>query len=57
MTSRSGFTGTPDEVVAKVVGEVSAHVIPNSFIVPAMVGEISRLGLKGYPLVYVPKAF
>jgi hypothetical protein len=57
MTSRSGFTGTPDEVVAKVVAEVSAHVIPNSFIVPAMVGEISRLGLKGYPLVYVPKAF
>jgi hypothetical protein len=57
MTSRSGFTGTSDEIVAKVVAEVSAHVIPNSFIVPAMVGEISRLGLKGYPLVYVPKAF
>ena len=57
MTTRSGFTGTPDEIVAQVVAEVSAHVIPGSFIVPAMVGEISRLGLKGYPLVYVPKEF
>ena len=40
-----------------IVAELTAHIIPNSFIVPAMVGEISRLGLKGYPLVFVPKEF
>jgi hypothetical protein len=43
--------------VADKVSDLTAHVIPNSFIVPAMVGEISRLGLKGYPLVFVPKEF
>jgi hypothetical protein len=40
-----------------IVAEVTEHVIPHSYVVPAMVGEISRLGLKGYPLVFVPKEF
>ena len=40
-----------------IVAEVTAHIIPHSFVVPAMVGEISRLGLKGFPLVFVPKEF
>jgi hypothetical protein len=57
MTQRSGFVGTPGEVAAQIVAEVTSHLIPNSFVVPAMVGEISRLGLKGYPLVFVPKQF
>jgi hypothetical protein len=39
------------------VAEVTAHIIPHSFVVPAMVGEISRLGLRGFPLVFVPKEF
>jgi hypothetical protein len=43
--------------VEDIVGEVTAHVIAHSFVVPAMVAEISRLGLKDYPLVYVPKEF
>lgn len=42
---------------AAIVAEVTQHVIRGSFVVPAMVGEISRLGLKGYPLVFVPKEF
>jgi hypothetical protein len=57
MTQRSGFVGTPGEIAAQIVAEVTSHLIPNSFVVPAMVGEISRLGLKGYPLVFVPKQF
>jgi hypothetical protein len=57
MTSRSGFTGTPAQIAAQVAADITAHLIPNSFVVPAMVGEISRLGLKGYPLVFVPKQF
>jgi hypothetical protein len=57
MTSRSGFTGTPAQIEAQVAADISAHLIPNTFVVPAMVGEISRLGLKGYPLVFVPKQF
>ena len=40
-----------------IVAEVTAHIIPGSFVVPAMVGEISRLQRMGYPLVYVPKEF
>jgi hypothetical protein len=43
--------------VEDIVGEVTAHTIPGSFVVPAMVGEISRLGRRGYPLVFVPKEF
>jgi hypothetical protein len=43
--------------VVDIVAEVTAHVIPHSFVVPAMVGEISRLGLRGFPLVFVPKEF
>jgi hypothetical protein len=43
--------------VVDIVAEVTAHVIPHSFVVPAMVGEISRLALRGFPLVFVPKEF
>jgi hypothetical protein len=42
---------------SEIVAEVTRHVIPGSFVVPAMVGEISRLALKGYPMVFVPKEF
>jgi hypothetical protein len=47
------FPGTAEAKAA----DITSHLIPNSFVVPAMVGEISRLGLKGYPLVFVPKEF
>jgi hypothetical protein len=46
-----------DVPVSGIVGEVTQHLIPGCFVVPAMVGEISRLGLKGYPMVFVPKEF
>lgn len=39
----------------QVVADIQAHLIPGTFLVPAMVGEISRLAARGYPTVYIPK--
>jgi intracellular sulfur oxidation DsrE/DsrF family protein len=37
-----------------VVKEIQSNLIPNAVIIPAMVGEVSRLQQHGYTLVFVP---
>ncbi len=37
-----------------VVKDIQAHLIPGAVIIPAMVGEVSRLQQHGYSLVFVP---
>ena len=37
--------------------EMLDNLIPGAYPIPAAVAEISRVQQRGYPLVYVPKAF
>jgi intracellular sulfur oxidation DsrE/DsrF family protein len=37
-----------------VVKDIQANLIPGAVIIPAMVGEVSRLQQHGYTLVFVP---
>ena len=39
---------------AQVRDDIQAHLIPNALLIPAMVGEVSRLQQHGYTLVLVP---
>jgi len=39
---------------ADVVKDLAAHLIPQAVVIPAMVGEVSRLQHHGYSLVFVP---
>jgi intracellular sulfur oxidation DsrE/DsrF family protein len=41
---------TPPEVLQ----DIQAHLIPNAILIPAMVGEVTRLQQQGYTLVFVP---
>jgi intracellular sulfur oxidation DsrE/DsrF family protein len=37
-----------------VMKDIQAHLVPGAVIVPAMVGEVTRLMQLGYTLVFVP---
>lgn len=39
---------------ADVVKDIQSNLVPNAVLVPAMVGEISRLQRRGYALVFIP---
>jgi intracellular sulfur oxidation DsrE/DsrF family protein len=39
---------------AEVMKDIQANLVPGAVIVPAMVGEVTRLAQKGYSLVFVP---
>jgi intracellular sulfur oxidation DsrE/DsrF family protein len=39
---------------ADVVKDIEANLIPQAIVIPAMVGEVSRLQQRGYTLVFVP---
>jgi intracellular sulfur oxidation DsrE/DsrF family protein len=41
----------------QVVAELRANLVPGAFLIPAAVGEIGRLQQRGFPYIYVPKAF
>lgn len=40
--------------VVDVRNDLEANLIPNSTLIPAMVGEVSRTQMHGYTLVFVP---
>ncbi len=37
-----------------VRNDIQANLIPNTTLIPAMVGEVSRTQMHGYTLVFVP---
>lgn len=37
-----------------VVADIQANLIPGAILIPAMVGEVSRVQQRGYSLVFVP---
>jgi intracellular sulfur oxidation DsrE/DsrF family protein len=39
---------------ADVRNEIQANLIPNATLIPAMVGELTRMQQHGYTLVFVP---
>jgi hypothetical protein len=39
---------------AQVRDDIQANLIPHALLIPAMVGEVSRLQHHGYTLVFVP---
>lgn len=43
--------------VEQVVADITNNLIPNVIPVPAMVGELTRLQLKGIPLVSILPVF
>lgn len=45
---------TPGVTVVDVRNDIQANLIPNTTLIPAMVGEVSRTQMHGYTLVFVP---
>lgn len=40
--------------VAQVVKDLTENLIPDTVVIPAMVGEVTRAQMAGYALVIVP---
>jgi intracellular sulfur oxidation DsrE/DsrF family protein len=41
----------------QVAADLRANLVPGAYLIPAAVGEIGRLQQRGFPYIYVPKAF
>jgi len=46
----------PGETVAQVADRIRSNLVAGAFLVPAGVGELSRVQLSGHPIIYIPKS-
>jgi hypothetical protein len=47
----------PGKSFEEVADDMRANLIPGAYLIPAAVGEISRVQQRGYPIIYVPRQF
>jgi intracellular sulfur oxidation DsrE/DsrF family protein len=45
----------PGETVEQVADRIRRNLVEGAFLVPAGVGELSRVQLSGHPIIYIPK--